>query len=166
MLVIFCNILFNILHISSNTLLHRHVPIFCPIYNHISDLIPEIYFGLIYLISIEFEDGLYLYERNARVVIYTQYIIDISQDILILLKAVTFNLRPVPHISVRLDKKEPNVIQSVGKMRTQCCPNRLKAIKCHPKNHNCSILRAKIRASTSPNILSTCSSQIGVLYFT
>ena len=80
--------MFNILHSSSNILLGRHVPTFCPIYNHLYDLIPNIYFELLRLISFEFEDGLYPSERNAWVVKYTQYIIDITQYLLIVLKDV------------------------------------------------------------------------------
>ena len=83
-----CDILFNIIHSRSNILLRWHVPTLCPIYNHPSFLIPEIYFELLHLVSFEFEDGLYPPERNSRVVRYTKYIIDITQDILILIKAV------------------------------------------------------------------------------
>ena len=62
------------------------------------------------MIYFEFEDGLYPYNRNARVARYTQYTIDVTQDILVVLKAIGFNCRPVPYVRVRLGRQETNVI--------------------------------------------------------
>ena len=105
-------------------------------------------------------------ESNACVVRYKTCIINITQDILVVFKSVGSIHRPVPHTRVYLGIKEPNIIQSLVQMRTNCCATRLKAIKRHPDNHNCSSLRAKLRANTSPNLLSAFSRQIGVLYIT
>ena len=87
------------------------------------------YFGLLHLISFEFEDILYPSERNAWVTRYTKYIIDIPQDILVLLKDVGFNRRPVPYVRECLSRQELNLIQNLGQMRTKRCTDRLKAIK-------------------------------------
>ena len=140
--------------------------VLCPIYNHLSELIQKIYFMPLDLVSFKFEDGMYLSKRNFQVARYTNYIIDVTQDILILIKAIGFNHRPVPNIRVRLVIQEPNTIQSLSQMRTERCAARLKAIKCHPDNHIYSILRAKLRSSMSSNLFLTFSSQIGVLYVT
>ena len=51
-------------------------------------------------------------------------------------------------------------------MRAKRCAARLKAIKYHLDNHNRACLRSNLRTSTSPNILSTFSSKISVLYVT
>ena len=61
------------------------------------------------MIDFEFEVGLYPSNPNAWVVGYTQYIVDVSQDILVVLKVVGFNHRPVPYIRVRLSRQEPKV---------------------------------------------------------
>ena len=57
-------ILLNVLHGRSNILLRRHVPTLCYIHNHLSELTPEIYFGLLYFIAFEFENDMYLSKRN------------------------------------------------------------------------------------------------------
>ena len=44
--------------------------------------------GLLNLVSFEFEDGMCPSKRNAQVVRYTNYIIDVTQDILVASKSV------------------------------------------------------------------------------
>ena len=105
-------------------------------------------------------------ECNDRVMRYTQYIIDVTQYILVVLKDVVFNRRPVPYIRVRLGKQEPNVIQSLGQMCTKRSTARLNAIKCYINNNFCFGIRAKLWTKMSPNLLLIFSSQICVMYFT
>ena len=106
----FCDIFLNVIHGSSNIFLCRHVLTLCSIHDHISVLSPEIHFGLLYHITFEFEDGLYSYECNAQVMLYTQYIADVTQDVIVVLQAFGFNYRTVPYVRVRLGRQEPNVI--------------------------------------------------------
>ena len=51
---------------------------------------PKIYFGILHIIAFEFEDDVYPSERNAWVVWYTQYIVNVKQYVLVVLKAVGF----------------------------------------------------------------------------
>ena len=71
-------------------LLCRYVPVLCLIYNHLSNLMPKIYFGILHIIAFEFEDDVYPSKRNAWVVWYTQYIVNVKQYVLVVLKAVGF----------------------------------------------------------------------------
>ena len=64
---------------------------------------------MIHIIAFEFEDGMYSSKHNSRVVLYTQYIVDVTQDVLVLLKAIVFNCGTVPYVRVFLSVQEPNV---------------------------------------------------------
>ena len=72
-------------------------------------MIHNINFGLLHIVSFEFEYFLYLSECTARVVWYTQYIVDITQDVLVLLKAVGFNRKLVPYVRFRLGRQESSL---------------------------------------------------------
>ena len=53
---------------------------------------------------------MYLSKRNAWVVLYTQYIVNVKQDVLVVLKSVGFDRRSVTYIMVRFGRQEPNAI--------------------------------------------------------